>query len=62
MVISSILVYLWLGNDISTAKAFLLVMIFGNIQLTLKNLPDNISELIKAWISAQRIEEFLLAE
>lgn len=52
MVICSISVYLWLGNDISTSKAFLIIMIYGNIQMTLKNLPDYISELIKAWISA----------
>lgn len=49
-------------SSITTGKAFFLIIIFKNLQVSLQGLPSCLNQLIYFWASMKRVEKFLLAK
>lgn len=59
MSIMSLLVYVLVNHKITASTAFTAVSIFQGLQLTLSILPELLTELSDAAVSAHRVEKFL---
>ncbi|KAK2809202.1 hypothetical protein FQN50_004038 [Emmonsiellopsis sp. PD_5] len=54
-------VYYLLYGELSASVAFTTVSVFGSMELTLAIIPELITDFIEAWVSAGRIEKYLLS-
>ncbi|KAK2795800.1 hypothetical protein FQN52_003650 [Onygenales sp. PD_12] len=54
-------VYYLLYGELSASIAFTTVSVFGSLELTLAILPELITDFIEGWVSAGRIEKYLLS-
>ncbi|OAX79996.1 hypothetical protein ACJ72_05680 [Emergomyces africanus] len=54
-------VYYLLYDELSASVAFTTVSIFSSLELTLAILPELITDFIECWVSAERIEKYLIS-
>ena len=54
--------YVLLGNQLTAAVAFPVVLTLMALQQPLRSLPENITELLDCYVGIKRIQDFLLAE
>lgn len=60
-VFTTLVVYVYTGNDITAQKAFVTIAYFSYVNRTLVNFwPMAITSVAEGWISIRRVEEFLL--
>ncbi|MCJ1379910.1 hypothetical protein MMC17_003013 [Xylographa soralifera] len=57
----SLAVYSYLFGDLSPSIAFTTIAIFGQIEATLASVPELTTEALDAWVSINRIEQYLNA-
>lgn len=55
-------IYIYLGNELTAGKAFVVISAFQVLCFSLRDLPTSIADTINAWNSFKRIEKFLLDE
>lgn len=59
IVSATFLLYVYEGNQITAAKAFITIIIFNILQYPMRLFPTSISAFIQMWSSIKRIEKFL---
>ena len=56
---AALAVYAWLNGGMTAAVAFTSLAVFTKLEFSLSVMPNNISELLDARVSIQRIQEHL---